>query len=380
MIRSDAHYDVLVVGTGIAGSGIARMLAENGLSVAVLERAPEAAAGASGNPRALAQPYPTDNGTDPYPVLLAAGWEAFLRRVSRYNDDVFERTGVVLLPNTVRLKKLRQDGFAVDELALLATADELSERAKMPIGEDGWFLPTSGIIHPRNLIAAELAGIPCFYGEEVREVMQDGDIVRVVTQHSTYTAGYVVLASAHEVGSLPMASFLPVEPVHGEIIVGRCQQSPRIPVCGKGFLLPLSPTECMVGARYRHGFPLEPDPDGLIQMARGLGLTITEPLLVRQSYRCSTHDKCPYAGELLDFDDLMAQKETREFKRQGKAEPRFWDRIIVSVGYGSRGLLLCSLTAEILTEKLVHHREHPLALLTSLHRLTHRLLHRQNTE
>jgi glycine/D-amino acid oxidase-like deaminating enzyme len=282
------------------------------------------------------------------------------------------------MPNTERLQRLRAEGFAVSTLAIPESAECLSERAGISLAADGWFLPTSGIVNPAALIRAELNGIPCFYGQEVVEIVPEGNFVRVFTTTTEYSARSVVLANAHDVARLPVASYLPVEPVHGEVLVGGCTLSPRLPICGKGFVLPLSSQECLVGARYRHGFPLEPDPTALQEMAERIGVTIHSVHTLRQSYRCSTHDKCPFAGELLDYADLIAQKESILFKRSGKATPCFFDRLFVSVGYGSRGLLLCSLTAEILTEKIVQGRTHPLASLTHPARLTHRLLHRSS--
>lgn len=233
MKRIDSHYDVVVIGAGIAGSCTARELARYDLAVAVLEAGTDIASGAT-----RANSGIVHAGYDPEPGSLKARYNvrgsALYPALAEELKFSYVNNGSIVLAFSeeelaaVRGLVERASRNAVEGVRELSQA-ELRERephvSRAALG--ALFAPSGAICDPYEVAfaAAENAaenGVSFFFGERVRTIRPLGDArgYELATETGArVTAAAVVNAAgvyADEINNQVSAHTLRITPRRGE--------------------------------------------------------------------------------------------------------------------------------------------------------------------
>ncbi len=227
-----SHFDVIIVGGGIAGASVAYFLAQHGVAdVLLIEREAQPGYHASGRSAAVLSEI------DPLPVIqqLKVLGGAFLRHppVGFAEHPLLDPTGILLLFHGPVWQAIRHVAPAMQELgirvALLSPAEAVDRVAVLEIGEleGALLLPEDGHIDVHALLwgylhQAKRRGAVQRFGLEVCGVrVEGGRCAGVETSAGTLYAPWVVDAAgawAGRIGQLAGASPIPLTP-HRRTIV-----------------------------------------------------------------------------------------------------------------------------------------------------------------
>jgi glycine oxidase len=331
-----AESDVLVIGAGVIGLGIAWRTAQQGLSVIVADPQP----GQGATHAAAGMLTPIAEAAYAEREIFALGRES-LRRYPRFISELHEASG---LPTGFRQTGTLQVAYDSDDLAMLAETrvlqesfgvhlEQLTARACReaepmldPSVRGGLLAPADGSVDPRLLAnallrAAEGAGarlvrqsvteVTCAAGRASGARLADDSVI---------AARWVVLAAGWEsaaLAGLPAGTAPPVRPVKGQIIrlrtsaaaersglpPGLLRRTVRGVVRGSSvYLVPRESGELVVGATQEEMGPDTTVTAGgiweLLRDARTLVPGVTELVLtdVVAGLRPGTPDNAPVLG------------------------------------------------------------------------------------
>ena len=351
----------LIVGAGLAGCAAAWALAEQGWRSTLLERRPQIAGEASGNPAGLFHGI----------VNAQDGIHARFNRAAALAahgavQAAIERgcagsaSGLLRLESTFDVARmqavLQQLGLPPAYVQAL-DADDASERAGIALAQPCWFYPGGGWVHPAGLAQTFLdragASAKVRTGVDVRRLERSATGWRVLDARDQLLAEAptLVLANAGDALRLLDAPDWPIDSVRGQLSIARASQMPsaRLPIAGSGYLLPAAGGAVMFGATAQSGDfdPAVRDADhalNLAQLARLLGDAtglLPADLEGRTAWRCSAADRLPVIGAVPDAAAQGARLD----------QPRFVPRLpglYVFTALGSRGITWSALGAQVL--------------------------------
>lgn len=360
-----------VIGAGLAGSGVARALAERGWSVDVFEAGPTACAGASGLPAGLCAPHVSQDDSW-LSRLTRAGVRATSAQAQRLLQAGIDygATGVLerRLPRKARKARLPEDwpheGLAWSRLATeLECQQTFANTALLPDEPLPLWHPSGLWLKPARLVQAQLdhPGIQLQLSTSVQGVQPVNGShpwQLVLDNHTVGPFDHVVVCAGPGSRAL-LASVLPPDrvptltPVRGQLTWGEVDADllsvlPASPVNGDGSFLGRVPDGdrllWMAGStfdRQRHTPELD-DLDHRENLNRLQGLLphiaerlkphlLAGHLQAWASVRCTTPDRLPRVGSPL---------------------PDALPGLHVLTGLGARGLSLSVLCAEWLAAHL----------------------------
>ncbi len=351
----------LIVGAGLAGCAAASALAEQGWRSTLLERHPQIAGEASGNPGGLF--HGIVNALDGLharfnraAALVAHG----VVQLALARGVAGSATGLLRLESSLDVPQMRailQSLGLPPEYVQALDAERASKRAGITLAQPCWFYPGGGWVHPAGLARTYLdqagASADLRTGIAADRLERCADGWRVLDARGTAIAeaATVVLANAGDALRLLGAPGWPIDNVRGQISIGRASQlaSARLPIAGSGYLLPTSGGSVLFGATAQPG-DLDPSVRAtdhalnLAQLARLMGHeTGLQPadLEGRTAWRCSAVDRLPVIGAVPDPAARGARLD----------QPRFVPRLpglYVFAALGSRGITWSALGAQVL--------------------------------
>lgn len=344
---------VLVVGAGIAGTTAARLIAESGRQVVVVE-AEAPAAGASGNPWGLLQPLP-NLGSSPLGAWVTRGFHE--------GRTLAARLGLPWHPTRVaryaRTQKVRR--HAARLLEELDWGPDLEDPAQLTGVPSGAVLGLPGAVIPPAAWCTALLDHPAItvVRGAVTALHREDDLWHaIVGDESTHRGVAAIVASGPDATAL--VPELQLHRVRGQLIeVAATESTAPIPraLCGAGYLLPARDGRHVLGATYQRD-DLDPhlrDADTAHLRER---LTTTIPVDLgptvggRVAWRAVTEGRLPLVGPVVDTaraaESLTPSKRTRPWISQDALVPG----LFVSVGHGSRGLVGAPLAASVLVAAL----------------------------
>jgi len=350
---------IAVVGAGIAGTSMARCLAEEGLDVLLLE-AEAPGAGASGNPWGLLQPLP-NLGASPVGDWTTRGF-VWTRAWAQRMGLPYEAVSVARYGAADRhayVDKLRDT---------LPWGDVLEPGHQIDNAPPGAILGirAAAVAQPRRW-CEQLVDHTRIHLQRARVV----DLLRhsagwrlALDQGGKHDVDTVVLANSTAARQLLPA--LDLHPVRGQLVqLAATDESLRQQraLCGSIYLLPAREGTHVLGATYDRD-----DPDPTVRAADTARLLAEleavsdafgarpEVVGARVSWRGVTPGRLPFVGPVDTADgvrdSLAPRKSTRPSFPPTALEPGLW----VSVGHGSRGLCGGPLAAHALTEAILGRR------------------------
>ncbi|MES2099357.1 MAG: FAD-dependent 5-carboxymethylaminomethyl-2-thiouridine(34) oxidoreductase MnmC [Pseudomonadota bacterium] len=351
----------LIVGAGLAGCAAAWALAEQGWRSTLLERRPQIAAEASGNPAGLfhgivnAQDGLHARFNRAAALAAHAAVQAALDRGVEGSASGLLRLEAILAVERMRLV-LQHLGLPPGYVQVLA-ADEASERAGIALTQPCWFYPGGGWVRPAGLArtfldrAGESTGLR--HGIDAHRLERSATGWRVLDARGELLAeaATVVLANAGDALRLLDAPGWPIDSIRGQISIAPAARlaSTRLPIAGSGYLVPALDGAVMFGATAQ---PNDSDPSvrdadhvlNLTQLERLLGHPVdlqSSDLTGRTAWRCSASDRLPVIGAVPDPAARGARLD----------QPRFVPRLpglYVFTALGSRGITWSALGAQVL--------------------------------
>lgn len=374
-------HSIAIIGAGVGGSLLARNLAERGLEVTLIDKAPEAGTAASGNIQGALY---VKLGVE-FNDQARLGLSSLLfsqRYYTRSGGDDWHPTGLIQLAYS-DVEANRQARFTVrndyPSVVLRAVdADEASRLAGIPLKTGGLWFPHSGWLAP-GMLCRSLIRHPrihrCFGFDAHRLTPCNGKWHIAGNGEQDVIADRVVICAGHLTpGLIPLANNFRLRTIRGQVshLPEPSLNNPDVVLCGPGYINPAHKGTALTGATFdlhNHspGMSAESHRENLTMLASMAPGVFKSPveeidpdlLEGKVAFRCTTHDYQPVAGPLTD--------------REG----RKLEGIDLFTGLGSKGLTYAPLLAEYLADRITNQ---PQCLPASLaRRVATRRCHRQET-
>ena len=351
---SKSPRTAIIIGGGVAGCAAAYALAKRGIAVTLIERAPQLASAASGNPRGILHARFGAGGNPLHRFVLAAYGHVLglLDQLLPVDGVTHAECGLLQLAcNEVekkRILRLSEQDWP-EHLLQFVDAAKATQLAGIEMRYGGlWFLASGWVVPP--VLCAKLARhvlITQRLGYEVK-TLEKTETSWHVTGHDAQDsiweadAEVVVVCCAHLAKKLAPFAYFPLTAVRGQIsVIPQTTDSNELQsvVCGDGYCAPAVDGVHVTGAT--HSFEDESTEvrvtdhtENLANLAeyapilfQTLGGMDAVKLTGRASVRCSAPGAMPLVGEV---------------------QPGLY----CSLAHGTRGLLTAGLAAEVLAAQL----------------------------
>jgi tRNA 5-methylaminomethyl-2-thiouridine biosynthesis bifunctional protein len=358
----------IVIGAGLAGTGISERLASSGWHIELFERHDAPAQEASGNPAGILLPHLAKD--DALAARLSRA--CFLYALRCLNDLATVRwapCGVLQIARDAAHEALQRD--TVQELKLPPDFAAFLERdaATALIGRDvahgGWWFPNGGWVSPGSVCATLLAAsgvhMHLHFGSEVASLRKYSDGWQALDARGDVlaTAPHVILANAHAANRL-LPQALPLTPIRGQISCLPQDMAERIDppfhhvLCRSGYVTPPQAGIVCVGASFDSGdtdLSIRPaDHAGNMQrldeLLPGAAQGIDAARLGgRVGLRCAAPDRLPLIGNLPDTTAVAGNSPTLDNLPRETG-------LHALLGLSARGMVWAPLAAELLASQL----------------------------
>lgn len=348
-VRAATPQTAIVIGGGLAGCAAAYALAQRGIAVTVLDRAPALATGASGNPRGILYARLAAGQTTLSRFVLAAYGHALalLDAVLPVDDVRRAECGLLQLAapaaEAKRLAKLAAVTWPSNVLQAVDAA-QASALSGLPMATGGVWFPAGGWLAPPALCAAltEHPLIEKRLNAEVTTLEKTAAGWRVTGDEFALEAEAVVVACALQAKRLRQFADFPLQAVRGQI--SQLAATPasaqlRAVVCAAGYCTPAPDGTHVIGATTQFdedslALRLADHQENMAQlaahfpaMAAALGEIEVAKISGRAAVRCSTPGSMPLVGEV----------------EAG---------LFCSLAHGTRGLLTTGIAGEVIAAQL----------------------------
>jgi tRNA 5-methylaminomethyl-2-thiouridine biosynthesis bifunctional protein len=342
----------LVIGAGLAGSAVMERLAARNWEVTLIERHASPAMEASGNHAGAIHPLVTRDDS----LLAQLSRAAFLHAIRQWKGlqgVLWSQCGVLQMPRNDEEEASQRAALDLlaypPEYAKHLFASEASCIAGVPLAAGGLWFEHAGWVQPVSLVRALLqkAGGRSHFNTEVTSLSRSGNGWKALSADGRVIAEapIVVLANAADAMRLAPIPDVSLRRVRGQVTYLPAEKMPPLAsvLLRGGMAIPPVNGLAMAGA----SFDID-DPDrsaradshagNLERLARilpgaesGFDPSGFDPSTLdgRVGFRAVAPDRLPVVGALPGYDDLIG-----------------------AFAYGSRGILWCSLMAELLASSL----------------------------
>lgn len=374
-LTDSAHHQtkpqrVLVVGAGLAGACTARMLAERGIAVTLIEAQAGPAQQGSGNAQGalyakLAVKPTAESALHLQGLLYSVN---LLKQLPTQNPPLADLCGVLQLAcsekETHRQALLLQENRYPDSLLRRVDAQEASELMGCNTPFSGVFFPDAGWVAPADYCHYLLDHplINCRFNETLLSLTPFSDGWQLTTDREPVTASHVVICTAADARKIPGLEYLPIKPIRGQttlIDADRTDIKLKTVVCGEGYISPSRSGEYCFGATFDLHYhdracrdsDHQKNIDQLAKAIPAFSDLTPDQCKGRTGFRCSTADYLPLVGEAPDDQSTVKAFASLRYDAnscQGQPIPRL-KGLYVNLGHGSKGLITCPISAAVIT-------------------------------
>lgn len=364
---------VCIVGAGLAGCWTARLLAERGMDVRIIESQPLAGTAASGNPAGIVKPFVTRTPGFAMQFYLAAHdlLRQQLTRLKLEHNCGYTVCGVLQLvanqyPASRHFKAL--DAHTTSRLA----GTHVSAKA------GSIYFDTAGWLDPSRLCKALLdhASIKLFCDARVDELEacvgegeSEGESDKtqsrwlVHCRNHSFTTSHVILANGSAVTGFKQTGHLPITPARGQISRFRYRDvSSKLStvVSGTHYVIP-DRESVLVGATFQRGdtdCSIREDDhvknhEGLRSLLPSLAFD-SQPVAGYAGVRATSPDRLPLVGPVADYSQCCDVYRDLRHGRSLHSYPSLpvHEGLYVLAGLGSRGLVTAPMAAALLVDHI----------------------------
>jgi tRNA 5-methylaminomethyl-2-thiouridine biosynthesis bifunctional protein len=365
--------NAIVIGGGIAGCSTAYALAQRGIKVTLLERNPDIASEASGNP--LAMLYPRLSGNDDSSQFALAGYLysiALFKTLDLPASD-FNACGMLQLGfnarELTRIQKAAAD-YPASSIRYVSKS-EASQIAGIDIAHDALYLPEAAWVKPQRLCRRLIQhkNISSITFKEVFSLLKNKDLFEInFNDGSKLQSPLVIIANANDAQQLCPGLPLNTQAVRGQVSLLKTaagSENLHTIICSDGYFSPatydqdtahlhcLGATFSEAGSTSNRAAELtlsaadhKTNLDQLHNISPGLYQDLKDNITGgRVSLRCTAGDYWPLAGQLLDVNALQAKPP-----RPGTDVNSLpWlDGLYINAAHGSKGFTTAPLCAELI--------------------------------
>jgi len=354
----------VVIGAGISGLSTAISLLKAGWQVTVIEKSDKVASGASGNPAGVVMPR-LDKQQSADAVFY---WQAFYCALNSLRE--FERQGIdcgLTASGVLQLENSLDEQDWPAEFLTAIDRQQAQQKAGIAVKHAARWLPQAIFIEPallcRNLYQTFKNKIQFEFNSEITALQRNAERWSLITNQAVINADVVVICNAEAANQFEQTSFLPVQPVRGQISwIKQPDFSKRLKavICDRGYLIPAG-DKLVLGASFDRD-----DTDTQLRMSDheenlarvNAGLDDAEQLSAdndqvwhgRASVRAMSPDRMPLAGAVPNVE--FYQQHYHDLAR-GRAPDRYpaaryQPGLYINACHGSRGLTSSFLSADIL--------------------------------
>jgi len=367
----------LVLGAGLAGSHIARRLAERNCKVTVLERG-TIGSGGSTQPQGVIYTRPSHKHGKLADFSLTAYEFSVDHHQRKFRDGSLEEgidgalSGYLQLSSDDVLDRLATVFDDEDSPLKVVSREAASSIAGIALTQGAQHYPGSGWLHPRA-ICAELLNHPNItviegLGDTIlRQGDDDQWFAIAATGESVATGDTAVVTTAWEAVEDARLDWLPLQPIRGQTTLLPSQgalKDLKCTVCHAGYTPPAKGNTHCIGATYglnetsteERAADHETNIQQLLSNVPSLDSAIgSESPSGQAAVRCATADYLPIAGPVPNESEFMITYEQLRHDRKrliNKKQPNI-KGLYVLTGLGSRGLTSAPLLSELLLSQMM---------------------------
>ncbi|MFT4174880.1 MAG: bifunctional tRNA (5-methylaminomethyl-2-thiouridine)(34)-methyltransferase MnmD/FAD-dependent 5-carboxymethylaminomethyl-2-thiouridine(34) oxidoreductase MnmC [Rhodocyclaceae bacterium] len=243
----------IVIGAGLAGTGITERLAARGWQVSLFDEHPRPAQGASGNVAGAFRPLPSAD-DNLLSRVTRAGFLYGLQHLSQLHERGhavrWDACGVLHIARDAKQAAKQAETVAAlhapADFVQFVDADYASALCGQPTAAGGWWFPRGGWVSPPSLCEANLAAangrVHTVFNARVARLVRRNDhwVVYDENDAELARAPHVVLANAHDARRLGGVDWLPLRPARGQVthMPSSSGGELRTVVCGSGYVTP----------------------------------------------------------------------------------------------------------------------------------------------
>lgn len=385
-------FDVAIIGAGLSGLATAHELAQQGLSVCLIEEKSGAAKGASGQTQlAMYAKLPSEaNKLFNFTIHTLSGsirfYNALQKNIEKTNALKFwHQSGLLQLAWNEKEHK-KQTSFLTnirlpEELIKHIDAKTASEKSGLNIEVDALWFEQAGWLDPNSYSEAILSNtnINSFFNHKVKsltynDINQHWEISAetstissfepsVSSKNKRFSAKYVVIANSNDAKRFSQVNHLPSKPLRGQVTSIRHEslKGSKAVICGEGYLCPPLNNWHHFGATFdlkcHEAVIKETDTEQNIKSIKNWlpEWLITDTIKGADFHhsaglRCTTPDYLPIVGQapisekmIEDFAKLRVDSNACK-ERYGS----YYPNLFINIGHGSKGLFTTPLAAHII--------------------------------
>ena len=293
-----------IVGAGIAGCSLAKILAERGHNVIIFDKEDGPSKAATGNPFLVA--YPRLSAHDsPYARFSLHSYLFSSRFYDDMDTKFWKKSGVLMLgfdENSLKREKAlcnsRKDTVLFEKL----DKELASKKAGFKINHGGLFFKDAGYIDPEGLCEEMIDNelIEKKFKEEVKSLKKESDHFHLKTENSEYVLDHVCLCNAFMVNQF--TDFQGVSKKRGQISyisTDKTLKNLEFPICAGGYLSPKSEGKHLIGSSYSKSDSTELIEEEHNENLKKIKIIYDEKIKLqggRVGFRTVTRDRLPLAG------------------------------------------------------------------------------------
>ena len=378
--KASSLYDIAIIGAGLSGLSTAYELAQQGLSVCIIDKNEGPVKGASGQTQ-LAMYAKLPSEASKIFNFIIQGLVGSIRFYNRLQCEssllgaskFWHQTGLLQLAwndkESIKQRSFLENISLPEEIIRAIDSNSASEISGLDIKVSALWLEQSGWLDPIKYSEAILSSleIETVFGQTVKELIFDE-----VQQHwllptgkhgKTITAKNVVIANSNDAKRFSQASHLPSKPLRGQVTSIKHQnlKTSKTIICGEGYLCPPVNGWHHFGATFdlKCAEPIIKEVDtqkNISSLNKWLPEWLQDDIIESASYhhaaglRCTTPDYIPIVGQapiadkmVEDFANLRNDAKTCK-EKYGCCYPN----LFINMGHGSKGLFTTPLAAQII--------------------------------